>query len=594
MTASAIHQAMQKARELTGLPTMPDGFSIDEDGWLVYESRADGEGESRPTRICTQLEVVARTAAAHSGGHGYLLRFPTDTGFTQEWAMPASMLKGSAEELRGILLDKGLMIDANQRAHRLLTNYINLAAQRCAREGRLMTSTQRTGWHGDAYVLPDRVLGNPSQQRLVYQRADHAADGYRRAGTLETWQREVAARCRGNTRLVFGVAAALAPTLLAPCHLKESFGFHLYGESSSGKTTILTVANSVWGDPDALLESWNNTANGLEGIATTRSDGLLTLDELHQCDPRSAGKVVYMLAEGRGKGRAKETGVARERARWRLIFLSTGELTTADHIASEGGRSYAGQAVRAIVLPSDAGAGLGAFNQTHGHSGEAFANCIDLAARENYGHAAASFIDHLACQQRLARETYARTRDHFRQRALPASASGQVYRVGDKFALVVTAGLLARQWGIVDWEAEEITTACTVMFREWLADRGTSGDEEPRRALEQVRAFLERHGESRFTPLIGASRAVPTRDRAGYLGEHRGINCFLFTSDGWKEACQGFGPRRVARWLADHDYLLTEAKGGRFTCQVRGIPGHTGPRKLYAVPTTILEADEGA
>ncbi|MDN3521518.1 DUF927 domain-containing protein [Halomonas ramblicola] len=594
MTAHAIQHAMQEAPEVTGLPTMPDGFSIDEDGWLVHESRADGDGEPRTTRICSQLEVVARTAAVHSGGHGYLLRFPTDTGFTQEWAMPASMLKGSAEELRGILLDMGLMIDANQRAHRLLTTYINLAAQRCAREGRLMTSTQRTGWHGDAYVLPDRVLGNPSQQRIVYQRADLTADGYRLAGTLEAWQRKVAALCQGNSRLVFGVAAALAPTLLAPCHVKESFGFHLYGESSSGKTTILTVANSVWGDPDALLESWNNTANGLEGIATTRSDGLLTLDELHQCDPRSAGKVVYMLAEGRGKGRAKETGVARERARWRLIFLSTGELTTADHIASEGGRSYAGQAVRAIVLPSDAGAGLGAFNQTHDHSGEAFANRIDRAAREHYGHAAAHFIEHLASKQQLAQEVFTRTRDHFRHRALPPGASGQVYRVGDKFALVVTAGLLASQWGIVDWDPEEITTACTVMFREWLSERGTSGDDEPRRALEQVRAFLERHGESRFTPLDGAARTVPTRDRAGYVGDHRGYRCYLFTADGWKEACQGFGPVRVARWLAEGGFLLTEGKGGRFTCQVRGIPGHSGPRKLYAVPAAILEGGEEA
>ncbi|PXX94991.1 DUF927 domain-containing protein [Halomonas sp. LBP4] len=590
MSANAVVHAMKEASEQSGAPTMPAGFHFNADDWLVYESPDDDD--AKPVTICSRLEVVARTTAPHGGGHGYLLRFPTDTGFTHEWAMPASMLKGSGEEYRGVMLDMGLMINATAKARTLLTAYIHQAGRQCAREDRLVTSTQRTGWHGDAYVLPGRVLGNASRQRLVYQRPELSADGYRPAGTLAEWQRQVAAPCRGNSRLLFAVAAAFAPAMLVPCRLKESFGFHFVGGSSIGKSTALNLANSVWGDPGELLETWNNTTNGLESIAATRNDALLTLDELHQCDPRAAGKSVYMLAEGRGKGRSKETGALRDRARWRLVFLSSGELSTADHIASEGGRSYAGQAVRAIVLRADAGAGRGLFETTHGASGADFANQLDRAARDAHGHAGAAFIECLATNQPLARQAFSDSGEHFKRHALPPGASGQVRRVADKFALVAAAGTLASAWGITGWQSNEVSEACVTLFREWLADRGTSGDDEPRRAFEQIRAFIERHGESRFSPLDTPRSQVMVRDRAGYIGEHQGRRCVMFTSDGWKEACQGFGYRQVAKWLADGGYLLTDDNDGRRQRQIR-LPGHQRPIRLYVVPVAILEADEG-
>lgn len=42
-------------------------------------------------------------------------------------------------------------------------------------------------------------------------------------------------------------------------------------------------------------------------------------------------------------------------------MLSTGEKGLADKILEEGGRVQAGQAVRLVDIPADAGAGLGLF-----------------------------------------------------------------------------------------------------------------------------------------------------------------------------------------------------------------------------------------
>ena len=81
-----------------------------------------------------------------------------------------------------------------------------------------------------------------------------------------------------------------------------------------------------------------------------------------------AGQTAYMLANGQAKGRSKQDGELRERKAWRLLFLSTGELSLEDHAASAGQRTQAGMEVRTIQIPSDTGH-HGAFEWLHGMDG---------------------------------------------------------------------------------------------------------------------------------------------------------------------------------------------------------------------------------
>ena len=74
------------------------------------------------------------------------------------------------------------------------------------------------------------------------------------------------------------------------------------------------------------LHRWRATTNGLEALASLRSDTLLVLDELSQVDPKEAGEIAYMLANGSGKARAGKTGAVRPRYDWRILFLSAGEI----------------------------------------------------------------------------------------------------------------------------------------------------------------------------------------------------------------------------------------------------------------------------
>jgi putative DNA primase/helicase len=119
--------------------------------------------------------------------------------------------------------------------------------------------------------------------------------------------------------------------LLKPC-IVQSGGFHLAGNSSSGKTTCLQVAASIFGSP-RYLKTWRTTDNALEGVAFKRNDALLILDEISEMSSK-AGNVAYMFADGEGKDRMDKNCDLKETFRWRMLFLSSGEADLAAHLAN--------------------------------------------------------------------------------------------------------------------------------------------------------------------------------------------------------------------------------------------------------------------
>src|ERR1700716_3688441 len=136
------------------------------------------------------------------------------------------------------------------------------------------------------------------------------------------------------------------------------------------------------------------TANALEGAAAIHSDTLLALDELGMIDPREeAAAAAYQLAAGSGKGRSARDGSLRASMTWRTMVISTGEVRLSDKLVEGKQRARAGQQVRLVDIPADAGAGFGVFNHA-GADGDAqlLADRIKRATRSAYGTAGPEFV----------------------------------------------------------------------------------------------------------------------------------------------------------------------------------------------------------
>ncbi|HET8898938.1 MAG TPA: DUF927 domain-containing protein, partial [Rhodanobacteraceae bacterium] len=572
--------------------------------WLVSADKADGrkpgvyylptfrnrqtgeEEEGAPEWICSPLRVEALTRDASGNEWGRLLVFPDRDGHEHRWAMPCALLAKDGADLRETLLSQGLEVTASQ-SRKYLVEYIQ-----AAEPGRFARCATRAGWHGDAYVLPDRTIGPDSGEALVFQSA--TADGCKVAsgGTLDAWRVEVCAPCAGNTRLVLALSAAFA----APClHLVglEGGGLHLRGPSSCGKSTALAVAASVYGPPEYRRE-WRATDNALESVAAMHCDALLPLDEIGQLDPKHAAAVAYLLSNGQGKSRSRRDGTLRAPATWRLLFLSCGEVGLGDLIAEAGGRQRAGMEVRVMDVAADAGAGLGMFERLPDGIGPgAFADRLRHAAAANYGAAFPALLQALAADQAKARNALRAGMDGLAAELVADDAAGQVRRVAQRLALIGAAGELATMQGITGWPAGEALRAVRVAFAAWLDARGGAGEAEPRAMVRQVQAFIGLHSEGRFAPMERADddRAPKTLMRAGWRVQVEGGLEHWVLPEVWRaEVCKGFDPAAVARVMVERGLLMPDAGRGLTRRErIKGMHGYKAA--VYRLLPGILEVE---
>ncbi|MFN3812608.1 MAG: DUF927 domain-containing protein [Roseateles asaccharophilus] len=492
--ASAAQQASAPAVERD--PADPffvaDGSGQHAPGVYFVARDADGN-ERKPEWVCAPLHVTARTRTEGAEAWGYLLEFTDPDGNAKTWAMPAQMLAGEGSEWAGYLRAMGLQMAPGTKARNLLARYVDTR-----RVQSRAICTDRVGWHGGVYVLPSGSIGQAEGLRYVFQSEGGIDDQYKQRGELDAWRREVAALAAGNSRLVFALCCAFAGPLLRLAGV-ESGGFQFRGDSSGGKTTALKVAASVFGPP-GYMQRWRTTDNALEATAVQHCDSLLILDEFGQLDPKVAGECAYMLANEQEKGRATRGGLAKRRRTWRLLFLSSGELGLGDHMRQAGKEMRAGQEVRFVDIPLDAGAGMGGLECLHGFdAAQALAEGITQRAARCYGTAGRAWVEWLADRCATLPDELGGLIEQHKGALVPESAAQQVFRVGNRFAVVAVAGELATQAGITGWQAGDAAAAVRTCFNAWLGARGHMDNGEEAAMLRQVKAWLEKNGDALFT-----------------------------------------------------------------------------------------------
>ncbi|MEI6558514.1 MAG: DUF927 domain-containing protein [Rhodospirillaceae bacterium] len=586
---------------------------------IEREDKETGETTVEWKWFCSRLEVVSETRNEHGKDWGRLLKVTDNDGREHFWPMPMDMTAGSGEEYRKILSSMGLIMAHGGRAREWLHEYICTA-----RPGQKAYCVNRVGWHpattGAVYVLPDRSFGAPADQQVILQGASD--DTMAVAGTLEDWQREVSRYCVGNSRLAFAVSASFASTLLYLAG-EPSGGIHFVGDSKIAKTVLGWLAGSVWGGGgiNGFLKLWRATSNGLECVATAHCDGLLPLDEMGQVAAKEAGEIAYMLMNQMGKLRSRRDGGTRKPAEWRLLLLSTGEISLADKMTEAGQTIRAGQEVRLADIPADAGASLGVFDTIHGFpSFRDFCAHLYNAGGRFYGSPIRAFLERF--HQRLAADRagllqgLAEMRDEFVKKHLPADASGQAVSVANRFALIAAGGEIATALGVTGWPEGEAELAAATCFLAWLSRRGGAGNRETDTGIAQVRSFIEAHGAARFEPAweianqIKEAEAEEARqieaeakgekyfvkvrrpndvriyDRVGFRQQDEAGNwTYYVLPEQWrKQVCKGFDAAIIAKVLRDKGFM--DCDRGEPNKSVR-IPG-VGKMRFYVLNSRIL------
>jgi putative DNA primase/helicase len=445
------------------------------------------------------LEKVTNTASEYIGNHltaiacinnpdqdgaALQLEFKTYKGEVCRWTMLRAFLAGDATAIIEGLLSRGYAFERSQKS--LLLDYLyGLGADISTN----YTVTDSSGWVGTSFVLPHKTYGDENLKFRDVDPSPHAITAL--SGTLQSWQDHVAARCAGNSRLILGLGISFAAPLLPIVNI-ESGGFHLVGDTSQGKTTILSVAASVMGIKD--IPHWRTTTNGLESTATAFNHLCLPLDEIGQADPKDVGNIAYMLANGQGKARMKKDLTNRQPKTWQLMVLSSGEFGLGTYMKQANITLKGGQEVRLPDVPAvPSGAQYGCFETIHGaDSPEQFVVDLETAVKEHYGTALDAFLARLVIDAadptfagKLAKQVYL-----VAAKLTEGTNNSAIGRVAKRFALVQVVLELAHNYGILPIPIEQIEWSISTCFKDWLNARGGDGSIEVKQAIERIEHLL--------------------------------------------------------------------------------------------------------
>jgi putative DNA primase/helicase len=547
---------------------LPDGFILTDKG--LFSRSENKSGDKKLEWVSDPIRVVAQTRDENGDNWGKLVFFKDGDGTAKKIAIPRSMFAGDGKEVRAWLLDAGLSIATGQRTR--FTDYLNSSNPK-----ERALCVVKIGWYKNAFVLPDRVFGDNTQ---VHFQSERPVNFYKQSGSLDDWRDNIGKFCSQNSKLLFSVGWAFASPLLGLFGM-DGGGFHLFGQSSCGKTTALRVAASVCGD-NGYITTWRATDNGLEGIACAHNDTLLILDEMGQVNPYTVGDIAYMLANGEGKNRANQYGQTKQTKHWRVGILSSGEVDLSAHMLAAGKTAKAGQDIRLIGSPATWGnPPHGIFDNIHGFaSGAEFSRYLCDTVQKFYGTPLITFLEKLVGDLESVKRDFKVYCDNIGW-YIPTNADGQVLRAKDRFLLAGFAGELATKYGITGWQDGESTEAARVCFNEWVACRGGVESQEKTRIMEQVKLFFERNIENFIKPDSAAT--YPRKDIAGYEDENY---YFVLPEVFTQQVIAGLNPKLATAILREAGWLIPNEKNG-YSQVTKNIGGRSA--KVYRFDAKLLE-----
>lgn len=299
-------------------------------------------------------------------------------------------------------------------------------------------------------------------------------------GDLDGWRRAVSALRQHPKALVPFYASFTAP-LLAVFNV-PNFIVDLSNRTSTGKTTALRAAASVWGNPDertasSVVGTWDATRVWTERASHVMSGLPLIMDDTKKAKhPRMVAELIYAVTSGRGRGRGTISGIA-QTAAWRTVLLSSGE-QPATSFTQDGGTRTRVLGIRGIP-----------FGSADVATGKTVSK-LNAQLCQHYGHAGVLFMQWLQKNRDTWGEWQARylglVEQYSEQPPVPEAG-----RLAQYAALIQVAGEMAHRAVGLPWEFRDPLAMLWNDLAREAAD--AAGDI---RALEHVVSWAYSHEQS--------------------------------------------------------------------------------------------------
>jgi hypothetical protein len=313
---------------------IPGGFAVDLGG--IYVLRVDADSDQvRREKICSAPIIITRRGRDAETGHMQV---------EVMWTESPGPGKGRPA-WRAHTVERSTLLDA-----RKLTNLIDAGAPvtsvTCHDVVKWLTAfedinqhkipltvgSNRLGWQRNgSFLMPDghiKLEKHPELTLFPVEGMEPVMRSLKAGGTWEGWL-EVVELLRDHPLAMLAIYTSVASVLqhIVKC---SNYAVDWSNETSSGKTTALRVAASVWGypaddDDEGFIYSWDSTKVWVERASGFLHSLPLILDETKRVkNGQHIADVLYDFCSGKGRGRGTLQGIDKVNT-WNAVLLSTGE-----------------------------------------------------------------------------------------------------------------------------------------------------------------------------------------------------------------------------------------------------------------------------
>ena len=339
--------------------------------------------------------------------------------------------------------------------------------------------SSQTGWYKSfdekyCYILPDSSFGTEHYSVLYKQDiGDNKKVPY--IGTTDEYIR-LLDLCKYSPPAILTVGVALASFCLFPFSA-ETFGIHLFGDSSIGKSTLAKIASGILGKPSDFIP-WKTTEGGIEEACYTHRHRILVFDEAKLIAndrlkiAQRISDLSYFICAGQTKKRLKSYNRDNDLyvGDWELTFISTGEFGIIENAQATGHLKDNGEKLRFIDVPAQMSAKYGIFSKLPDGYDDSKQLIYDInnILLNNYGRLGREFVCCLASALNEGadslRQDFNTQFEYFCNNIDVSAVGGYSQRFLSRFAFTYATLMLAVSWQLVPWSQERIFRAIKKMY----------------------------------------------------------------------------------------------------------------------------------
>lgn len=537
-----IDELINEKKEILDSEIIPENYRIKENGWL-YKLVEKGRGDdkeivsititSTPPFITKQLKDIESLIIS------YEMKFKKAGEIT---TIPVQAIEIADSKNIINLANKGLDVDTINRTE--MVQFISMFK----RLNNIPDETiaTRLGHIKGHFIHP---LINDDIRLVIHEEGyKQLANAFKTKGNLEDYSEMVFKPIKNSPMVMTFVYASLGSILLHDFNV-DPFVVDMASKTSTGKTTALRVASSIWGT-ERLINEWNTTPIDLERKASILNSFPSMYDDTRKAKPYLLSDVVYQFSGGKSKGRGNVQSVDVVKT-WNNILLSTGETSIVEY-----GNEKAGVSARVITL------------QDKPFNDDVNIRALYAGIESNYGHLGLAFIEQYSKQKASYKDSFKAYEGIYIDKA---GENEVMQRVARYFAVLMVAGEILND--IAGFEHDHYKNVDTAFNR--MLDTNKTLD-KPRELLE---GLLEELDASRNSITgAGYSEVYNTELKAIF---HKDYLCVL--SKPMKDYL-GHEVRTITKEWEERGYLIAGAD--RIVKQVK----HSGKRYIgYAIKQETIQ-----